>query len=137
MNELKTAQFIRQHLDQGADHLSYKTQQRLQAGRQAAVRAALSPPSQAAVATNEQMREQMRGSKESLFSRFAMALPALALVAGLYGISQIRANEEAEEIASVDTQLMLDDVPVNAYADHGFGVYIKNTRYADREMRGE
>jgi Protein of unknown function (DUF3619) len=133
MNELKTAQFIRQHLDQGADHLSYKTQQRLQAGRQAAVRAALSPPSQTAVAASE----QMRGSKESLFSRFAMALPALALVAGLYGISQIRANEEAEEIASVDTQLMLDDVPVNAYADHGFGVYIKNTRYADREMRGE
>ncbi len=131
MNELKTAQFIRQHLDQGADHLSYKTQQRLQASRQAAVRAIGAPANQTAIAISESK------DRQSLWSRFAMALPALALVAGLYGISQIRANEEAEEIASMDTELMLDDVPVNAYADHGFGVYMKNTRYAEREMRGE
>jgi hypothetical protein len=129
MNETKTAQFIRQHLDQGADSLSYKTQQRLQAGRLAAVRAASMQNGVAAAPKFER--------SQSIWSRLSLALPAMALVAGLYGITQIGADDEAEEIALVDTQLMLDDVPVNAYADHGFGVFIKNTRFAEREMRGE
>jgi hypothetical protein len=127
MNEQKTAQFIRAALDQSTKTVTYRTQQKLQMARQAAVRASSQP--RTSVAKAEQ--------KPSLWSRFSLALPALALVAGLYGISQVRANDEAEEIASVDAQLMLDDVPVNAYADHGFGVYIKNTRFAEREMRGE
>jgi hypothetical protein len=129
MNEIKTAQFIRQHLDQGADGLSYKAQQRLQAGRLAAVRAASMQNSPAAAPKAER--------SQSIWSRFSLALPAMALVAGLYGITHVGADDEAEEIALVDTQLMLDDVPVNAYADHGFGVFIINTRFAEREMRGE
>ncbi len=130
MNESQTAQFIRQHLDQTTQNLSYKAQQRLKAGRLAAVRAASAP---AAKSEKIELSEQ----QSSLFARFSLALPALALVAGLYGISQVRANDEAEEIASVDAQLMLDDVPVNAYADHGFGVFMKNTRLSEREMRAE
>jgi len=40
----------------------------------------------------------------------------------------VHQEQSAAELAEVDSALLTDDVPLVAYADRGFGVYIKNTR---------
>ncbi len=57
-------------------------------------------------------------------------VPILLVVVGLYGISVWDDAQRAAETADIDAQLMLsdDEVPIAAYADRGFGVYIKNSR---------
>jgi len=56
------------------------------------------------------------------------ALPALVLAAGLYAISLWNDTEAADEIAEIDSAMLSDDVPLSAYTDRGFGVFLKNIR---------
>ena len=56
------------------------------------------------------------------------ALPALVLAAGLYAIALWNDTEAADEIAEIDSAMLTDDVPLAAYTDRGFGVFLKNIR---------
>ena len=58
----------------------------------------------------------------------ATTLPALLVIAGLVIGDALQQEQAIEELAEVDSALLTDDVPLVAYADHGFGVYLKNTR---------
>ena len=58
----------------------------------------------------------------------ATAIPLLLLLAGLFVVDTVQQEQSVAELAEVDSALLTDDVPLVAYADHGFGVYIKNTR---------
>ena len=57
--------------------------------------------------------------------RLASALPAVALVAGLWGISDWTRHEQVQAAADVDMSLLTDDLPPSAYADPGFEEYLK------------
>jgi hypothetical protein len=59
------------------------------------------------------------------FSRFAGALPLLALVVGLIAINVYSNKDRAEELAEVDTQLLTDDLPPAAHTDPGFAQFLK------------
>ena len=50
---------------------------------------------------------------------------ALALAAGLVAIDVVQSDENASEVASVDTALLTDDLPPQAYADPGFAQFLK------------
>lgn len=58
--------------------------------------------------------------------RLAAALPALALVCGLWGIHLYHKHEQAQAAAEVDTALLADDLPPSAYADPGFAEFVRN-----------
>jgi hypothetical protein len=58
------------------------------------------------------------------------------LAVGLFGISQLNLQVEAAELATEDVLLLTDDLPPAAYADHGFGVFIKNTRIVADDFSG-
>ncbi|WP_197330468.1 DUF3619 family protein [Ralstonia syzygii] len=61
----------------------------------------------------------------SLLRRLDLLWPAIALVAGLAGIYQWQQQQRVDELAEVDTAMMLDDLPLAAYADQGFHQYLK------------
>jgi len=61
----------------------------------------------------------------------AIVLPVAALVAGLIAFSEIDAQRDADEVAELEAAVLSDDVPIAAYADRGFGVYLKNSQLAD------
>ncbi|MCD9229500.1 DUF3619 family protein, partial [Ralstonia pseudosolanacearum] len=61
----------------------------------------------------------------SLLRRLGLLWPAIALVAGLAGIYQWQQQQRVDELAEVDTAMMLDDLPLAAYADQGFHQYLK------------
>lgn len=69
-----------------------------------------------------------RGAR-SRWLRAGIALLPLVLVAlGLLGISIWHELDVADETADVDLAVLTDDVPISAYADRGFGVFLKNSQ---------
>ena len=70
-----------------------------------------------------------REGRSPLWWRLAVtAVPLLVLAVGVVVVDTVHQEQSAAELAEVDSALLTDDVPLVAYADRGFGVYIKNTR---------
>jgi hypothetical protein len=53
-------------------------------------------------------------------------LPLIALVAGLAIIQNIMDEDRANELAEIDSAMLVDDLPPTAYADPGFLQFLKN-----------
>jgi hypothetical protein len=43
----------------------------------------------------------------------------------LFGIFQVEQQRRIEELADIDSALLSDELPISAYADHGFNTYLK------------
>ena len=122
MKEQALAKSICRHLDHGTAQLSYRVLERLAASRAAAV-AKVSPPSPSRPATSA------HEDPAPLWWRVTgTAVPLLLLVVGIFLVDTVQQEQSVADLAEVDSALLTDDVPLVAYADHGFGVYIKNTR---------
>jgi Protein of unknown function (DUF3619) len=63
----------------------------------------------------------------NLWSVLASALPVLALVIGLGAIQWIQQDNRTNELAAIDTALLTDELPPDAYADAGFVQYLKQS----------
>ena len=61
----------------------------------------------------------------NLWNRLGAFLPLIALVAGLIMISVVQNEMRANELAEVDSALLVDDLPPAAYADAGFAQFLK------------
>ncbi len=57
--------------------------------------------------------------------RLAAALPVMALVAGLWLVHAYHAQEKVEAAADIDTAILTDDLPPDAYADPGFEEFLR------------
>jgi hypothetical protein len=129
MNEQLFASRIRQALDESAERLPFRVTQRLERARQAALARAqpVVAVSAAGAATVSMGGDDRPSALVRLLSTF---VPILLVMAGLYGISVWDDAQRAVETADIDAELVLadDDVPISAYADRGFGAYIKNVR---------
>lgn len=66
------------------------------------------------------------GAPQPWWQRAASVLPLLMLVVGLVGIDQWTQHEQVLEIAAIDTALLSDDLPPEAYADPGFAEFLHN-----------
>ncbi len=64
----------------------------------------------------------------SLWSRIASALPLIALLVGLVSINMLQNDRRANELAEIDSALLIDDLPPAAYTDPGFVQYLKAQR---------
>lgn len=61
----------------------------------------------------------------NLWRILASALPLLALVSGLLFIQVLQQDMAASDIASLDSALLLDELPPDAYTDPGFVQFLK------------
>jgi hypothetical protein len=59
-------------------------------------------------------------------TRMSVAIPLMALVAGLVGIYQVEKEQRISEIAEIDAAVLTDELPLSAYLDHGFNAYLAN-----------
>ena len=60
----------------------------------------------------------------SSLGRAGVAIPLLALVAGLAGVYQYEHDRRIEELAELDAAVLSDELPLTAYLDHGFNAYL-------------
>ena len=120
-------------LDSGADRLPYRVTHRLQLARQAAMsaHAAVVETMHAGAFSAVQAGSGVRSGtgQPSLSWRLLVTLlPLAAIIAGFITIADIGDALEADETAEIDEAVLTDEVPIAAYADHGFGVFLKNNR---------
>lgn len=131
MNEQQFAQQVILALAPSADRLPYRITHRLELARNAALsripeRSAETAP-QAALAGGSVSLLDETDRRWSPW--LASVLSVLLLAGGLIAISMWSDSETAEETADVDLAVLTDDdVPLSAYADRGFGVFLKNSR---------
>jgi hypothetical protein len=123
---------IAARLSSGSAELPHDISERLRVARQQAVtarkHAQIVPMVETATATygyggSASMGFDDEGS--NFWSRTAAFLPFIALVAGLITISLVQNDMRANELAEVDTALLVDDLPPAAYADAGFAQFLK------------
>jgi hypothetical protein len=130
MNEKEFGYQIRQALNEAASGMDYKTTYRLEQARAAALarhREAVTAPAwnMAAQVAGGRVPE---GSRLGWFGSLGMAAPAVALVVGFIGIyqwQQQQAPERISDLAAMDFAVLMDETPIGAYADKGFGVLLR------------
>jgi hypothetical protein len=119
MNELHFASRIRQILNQGA--VSARVAQRLQAAREIAI-SRQRPEPQPVV----RWADNVLGSGWSWGGVSArLLLPAVALAVSVVGIYRWQETQRLAEVVEIDSQLLTDDLPIDAYLDRGFQNWLK------------
>lgn len=68
------------------------------------------------------------GGGSSWWVRIASVAPIVALVVGLMLIDQWQTQSQIEAAAEVDSALLADDLPPDAYSDPGFAEFLKVPR---------
>ena len=122
---------IAAQLNSASLELPHDISERLRAARTRAVAARLKPQTrlQTSTAITHQNGAALLnfGGDEglNLWSRLASLLPLIALVAGLALIQNIMDDDRANELAEIDSALLIDDLPPAAYADPGFLQFLK------------
>jgi hypothetical protein len=123
---------IAAQLNSASLELPHDISERLRAARTRAVAARLKSQTRLQISTAVTHQNGAAllnfGGDEGLniWSRLASLLPLIALVAGLAIIQNFMDDDRANELAEVDSALLIDDLPPAAYADPGFLQFLKN-----------
>jgi Protein of unknown function (DUF3619) len=126
------AKSLIERLNTQADSISPDTAERLRFAREHALGSQkLSTQKSAELSTAWSLAPQAGGSMAlgggnfNFFNKLGMFLPLLVLIVGLIAINQLQNEYRAKEVADVDAALLTDDLPPAAYADQGFGQFLK------------
>jgi len=122
---------VRQALNEGAERLDYRTVLRLEQARAAALArqrhagpaSVRVPALQLATAGAPPIDECGRPS--AWVRGLGLIAPLLVLVIGFVAIGQWQHEREIERLAALDFAVLLDDGPIEAYADRGFGALLQ------------
>jgi Protein of unknown function (DUF3619) len=120
MNELQFASRIRHLLNQGTQ-LEPAIAQRLRAARASAL--ARQRAERAGVLVWADSVFGNGWSWGALSAR--VVLPVVMLGVAAFGIYRWQENQRLAEVVEIDTQLLTDDLPIDAYLDRGFQNYLK------------
>ncbi|MFT4068683.1 DUF3619 family protein [Paraburkholderia sp.] len=132
--EFEFARQVRRALDETTASLAPATVDRLAAARRAAlarkkpetVSAPVFVPALAGVPAGMTglPPADLETRRRSPLRRFALAWPLAALVVSLIGIAYWEDHQRTAELADIDAAMLSDDLPLNAYLDHGFNAYL-------------
>jgi hypothetical protein len=120
-DDLELTYKIRHLLDHGSASLDRKTCERLMAARQQALsrrKAAVAGLSLAGVG-------QVVG--DVLLPQARMLAALLALACGVVGTYYWNSFQQASENEEIDSALLADDLPINAYLDRGFHTWLDHS----------
>jgi hypothetical protein len=129
--ELEFARQLRRALDENAASIPSATVDRLAAARRAAL-ARKKPETVSAPVFVPAFAGAPAGMPElpaperrrSPLRRFVLAWPLAALVVSLVAIAWWEDYQRTAELADIDAAMISDDLPLNAYLDHGFNAYL-------------
>ena len=126
---------IKAYLDQGMPALRSGVAYRLQQARAAALAQAAGLAEAAPAQTRERahgiagLPGSAAGGRARPFygqARFWLAL--LILVAGVFGYQQWLAWQDLAELEDLDAQILTSDLPIDAYLDRGFQLWLKTPK---------
>ena len=119
MNDLQFGSRIRHFLDQGK--LNARTAEKLRAARELALSRQRPEP-----ATVLAWADNVFGNGWGWAGLSArVLLPAAALIVAVAGIYSWQEKQRLAEVVDIDSQLLTDDLPIDAYLDRGFQNWLK------------
>jgi len=126
MNELQFASRIRQILNQGT-HLDAATCERLRKARQLALSRQRAERAPVLVWADNVFGNGWGWGAVSA----RVVLPVVMLAVAALGIYRWQENQRLAEVVEIDTQLLTDDMPIDAYLDRGFQNFLKTRAAAE------
>jgi hypothetical protein len=126
-DDLNFAYKVRHALNEKLDELPASTTDRLAQARQLALarkKAHVEVPLAVRMAKTELAPVGGFMSQFNWLGRWSMLVPALALVIGMAGIYQYEQQERIADLAEIDAAVLSDELPLDAYLDHGFNAYL-------------
>jgi hypothetical protein len=124
MTEQDFVRSVRRHLEAGLDAITPAVLYRLRAAREAALaRAETGPPPRDAAAATRGLRPQGR----MLTRRLLAPIAAVLVIAGVVFWHQHQQHgrpTQPADYADVDTEVLTDHLPVVAYLDPGFEIWL-------------
>lgn len=124
MNELRFGNQIRQALNEGR-RLDARTLERLRVARMSALERHALAREHAPRLAAEGVVGRLGGP--AWFSR-AVLVPLLLLALGVGFLYSAQLNRRAAEAVELDTQLLSDELPIDAYLDKGFEAWLNKRR---------
>jgi hypothetical protein len=133
--ESKEQEFVRElrrALDESAARLPASTTDRLATARRAALSRKKSEAETVVVRVPALAAAGMPSGlpaprRRSPLARLMLAWPLAALVAGLFAIAYFEDQQRTAELADIDAAMLSDELPLNAYLDHGFNAYLSRS----------
>jgi len=120
---------IARRFNDGATDLPHDITERLRVARMQAIAQRKAEPIRIVMAQLATAGGPGLGNSDeglNLWSRLASALPFVVLLFGLATIHVFQNEHRANEIAQLDAELLIDDLPPAAYTDPGFLVFLKS-----------
>lgn len=132
----RVGQAFARRLNEHATDLPHDISERLRAARMQALAQRKREPvkvlaPQWATAGGPEMG--LSGEGLNLWSRLASVLPLIVLLFGLASIHVFQNEHRTNELATLDTELLTDDLPPAAYTDPGFLVFLKSPTLQAKE----
>lgn len=121
MNELQFPYRVRHYLDLGAESIDQETTRRLHGARAKALAHAHVGSSRLGLAGLGHF------SLDWIWPALRSVVALLVLALGVAATSYWDAIEQAAETEEVDTALLADDLPIDAYLDRGFDAWLKRS----------
>lgn len=131
MREAELAYRVRQALNEGIERMDYKTTFRLEQARSSALaRQRVAPASvrgwvpalEPAVATPS---DGLGRGTWGWLRGAGLVAPLVAMVVGFVAIDRWHHDQRIAKLADIDFAVLLDEHPIEAYADRGFAVFLK------------
>ena len=124
------ARLLAAQLDQGLREMPHDISERLRAARTRAVAARRLPL--AVLASGARVQQGtlvLEGGPDKLrfWGWMGTLIPLVALVLGLFAIYTVQNDWRADELASVDTALLTDELPPTAFTDPGFLKFVRTS----------
>jgi hypothetical protein len=121
-SEQQTAQAIIQVLDQSTQQIPPNTLRKLAAARQHALTHYPETPTWVPAWAGQWLTYSAGRRSHS----FRYALPMVVLIFGLLGLTYWQTTTSlSNEIADIDSRLLTDELPIDAYLDKGFDSWLK------------
>jgi hypothetical protein len=121
-------------LNVGSQDLGHDIGERLRVARQMALKSRPMPQRLMRHSLAVQANGTLSGPPDeglNFWRILASALPLLALVSGLMFIQTLQQDLAESDIASLDSALLLDELPPDAYTDPGFMQFLKIKLHQD------
>jgi hypothetical protein len=139
MNQEEFGFRVRQALNDGAERLDYRTVLRLEQARRRAVGrqrragpATVRLPALQLATTAGTAPVDRGGGPWNWLRGAGLVAPLVALAVGFVAISHWQEEVEIRRQAALDFAVLLDDGPLDAYADQGFGELLQAEGRAER-----
>jgi hypothetical protein len=130
-DELEFAYSVRRALDEQITHLPTATLDRLSAARRMAIARKKPESAVHVVAAQRKLAGSGSGSTGNPFNdsiswlvRVGIVIPLLVLIIGAFSIYKYEEARRIDELADLDVAVLSDELPLNAYLDHGFDTYL-------------